>query len=331
MRAFFYSVMAYVLGTISYAQSERIIQVPDYPLEFNYPQDFMVQQEGKSSWTIFDKEVGTEFYVNLYRVSDRFTADSLRYMMINLYKNDPDVSNIQVSHVGSGSFGTKKAERCELSFSVGDARYTSVSYLVYMYLNNKVNALLFYFEIGANNVVSYAPLQDQMIISLKYTPFNYQSFLQEEDSVKFEYPDFWTMLQDEKDNSKVFITDYRYEVNYTSVIPKDSTTARMSADAYRDKIKLNIIDFPAIKVKSGNDKFNGVNCASVSGTYTKKINGVERKVNFERYFIRKMVNGKEVEFILEFTIPEVFKEYYLPIDQKIKSSIVLPGSILEKK
>ncbi len=331
MRAFLNILLASSFFSLAQAQTERLVKVPDYPVEFNYPQDFSVSQEGKSSWTIYDKEVGTEFYVNLYKVTDLFTADSLRYLMQNLYKNDPEVSNIQINQVGSGSFGTKRAERCELSFSVGDARYSSISYLVYMYLNNKVNALLFYFEIGSNNVVSYGPLQDQMITSLKYTPFNYTSFLQEEDSVKFEYPDFWTIKRDEKENTKVYITDYRYELSYTSVFPKDSTTARMSADLYKDKIKLNTVDFPAIKVKSGNDKFNGINGASVTGTYMKKINSVERKVNFERYFVRKTVNGKEVEFIIEITIPDIFKEYYAPIDAKIKSSITLPGIILEKK
>lgn len=313
------------------AQNDRLVKVADYPLEFVYPQDFSVSAEGNTSWTIFDKEVGTEYYVNLYKVTDRFTADSLRYLMLNMYKQDPDVTNLQVSQVGSGSFGTKRADRCELTFSVGDARYTSISYLVYMYLNQKVNAVLFYFEIGVNNVISYAPLQDQMIMSLAYTPFNYTKYTYAPELVKIEYPDFWTLKEEEIEDTKIFITDYRYDISINILTPKDSTTAKSSAEAYRDKVRLNTIDFPAIKVKSGSAKLNGVNCFSTRGSYFKNINGVERKVLFERFFIRKIKNGKEVEYVVETTIPEVFKEYYEPINQKIKSSLVLPGELLDKK
>ena len=329
--------MKKIIFLLLFSCSMAFGQVNDFtfgelPVEFSYPADLKIRQDGKRSWTVFSEEVGTEFYVNLYKVGIRFNADSLRYLMMGLYEGDESVTNLQVNEVGTGSMGPHPAERFVVSFVSGEGKlYTSTAYLVHFHINRKYNSFLFYFEIGEKNVISYAPLQENMISSLRYKEFNYIKYDYKKDSVQVEYPDFWTIEPVEKDTASYLqIDDGRCRITISSYQPKDSTTVATYSGAERDVWKKDLVNYPDLKIKSGTEKIKetGDVIAINSGSFNTEVQTVTRRVEFTKYFIRRQTGKRVKDFVIYFEAPELYHAYYEPIFKRIYDSIKLPGTVI---
>lgn len=304
-----------------------------YPVEFDFPSDLQIRQDGKRSWTVYSDDTGTEFYINLYKVGLRFNADSLRYLITSLYEGDESVTNIQPGEIASGKMGVHPCERFTLTFRSAEGKaYQTTAYLVHFQIDRKYNSFLFYFEIGEKNVVSYAPIQEAMISSLRYKEFNYKKTTYQKDQVTVEYPDFWTE-ELKSDSIEYFqIDDGNCKIIISSYTPKDSTSLNYYADMERDLWKKDIPNFPDLKIKSGTEKLkDGDIIAKNSGSFNATIQNVVRKLIFSKTWYRRTVDGKVKDFTLYMEYPENYENYYLPIFKKINEAVVWPGVKIEEK
>jgi hypothetical protein len=323
-----------VVSAVSLRAQGTTYTFPGLPVEFDYPADFKLQQDGKSSWTIFNEETGTEFYVNLYRTGVRFNADSLRFLMLKLYESDESVSNIQVNEVGTGSMGPHPAERFVLSFVSAEGKlYTCTAYLVHFWMNRRYNSFLFYFEIGEKNVISYAPIQEKMISSIRYKEFPYKKYTYQNDSVQIDYPDFWTAetIKGDSTEQQLLIDDGRCRILLSSYVPtKDTITVKMYADAERDKWKKAITQYRDLKISTGTEKIKetGDVIAVNSGSFNTEVQTVMRRMEFTKYIIRRKVGTRTKDFVIYFECPEMYHDYYEPVFRKMYASLVLPGTVV---
>lgn len=314
-------------GFISYS-------IPNLPVEFDYPSDMVIEKTGKKSWVVYDKNIGTEFNINLFNVSPRFNADSLRYMMLKLY-DDPEVKNIQINEVGSGTMGSHRAEKLVLSF-IGprDKQYVSTIYLVYFHINHEYNSLIFYFEIGVNNVISYAPLQEAMISSLRYKPFTYKKTSIEKEGIELEYPNFWTEMAVDTGMGYLHIHDGRMKFFAGAIERMDSTSLKTIAESERDSWKKQSGTFPNLKIKTQSIKYkNGEMQFLNQGTFNQQVYSITRDISFKKYFIRRIIEGKTKDFLIYWEYPTSSEKYYTPIHDIMMESLRLPGNpeLPEKK
>ncbi|MCZ2443677.1 MAG: hypothetical protein LC101_07885 [Flavobacteriales bacterium] len=330
-------VFIFFLGCLSpksWAQ-KTIFSFPDLPVEMDYPDEFTMERTGKRSWVLYDKNVGTEFNINLYKVSPRFNSDSLRYLMLRIYE-DPSIKNLQVSESGSGSMGPYRAEKLVLSFMTeNDKRYLSTIYLVYFHLNQSINCLLFYFEIGENNVISYAPVQEDMISSLRYKPFKYKKYTHDGDvRMSIDYPDFWSFSKMPDTLHFLSIHDGRGEVRFSRLLA-DSTSLSTRANWERDAWRKNTSAYPGIKIKtqSFKDK-NGAVYYQNTGSYEVELfPGFKRVMDFKKFFIRRIDNTQKYDYEIIWVYPQQNEGYYTPVMDIMMESLNLPGQpeIIEKK
>jgi len=333
-RIFLFILVFVSVAINSHAQGYVSYTLPNLPVEFDYPSDMELEKTGKKSWVVFDKNVGTEFNINLFNVSPRFNADSLRYMMLKLY-DDPDIKNLQVSEVGSGSMGPHRAEKLSLSFmGPHDKQYVSTIYLVYFHINHEYNSLIFYFEIGANNVISYAPLQEAMISSLRYKPFSYKKNIIEKEGIQLEYPNFWTEMAIDTGIGYLHIHDGRMKFFAGAVDRMDSTSLKTFAEVERDSWKKQPAAFPNLKIKTQSVKCkNGETQFFNQGTFDQQVYSITRNVSFKKYFIRRIIEGKPKDFIIYWEYPTSAEKYYAPVHDIMMESLRLPGKpeLPEKK
>lgn len=322
----------FALLTISAGQAQVKTQsFGSYPVEFDFPADLQVRQDGKRSWTVYSDDTGTEFYINLYKVGLRFNADSLRYLIAGLYEGDESVANIQPGEIASGKMGGYPAERFTLTFRSSEGKaYQTTAYLVHFQIDRKYNSILFYFEIGEKNVISYAPIQENMISSIRYKEFKYVKYTYEKDQVQLELPDFWTAELREKDTTSYLqVDDGNCRITFSSYTPKDSTTLAFYADQERDAWKKDIPSYPDLKIKSGTEKTKeGDVFARNSGSYNATVQGVVRRMVFTKYWYRRIVDGKAKDFVLFMEYPENYETYYTPVFEKIYQSVVWPGNVV---
>ncbi len=335
MRSIFLFILIFVSIVItSYAQGYVSYSLPNLPVEFDYPSDMTLEKTGKKSWVVYDKNIGTEFNINLFNVSPRFNADSLRYMMLKLY-DDPEVKNIQINEVGSGTMGPHRAEKLVLSF-IGpkDKQYVSTIYLVYFHINHEYNSLVFYFEIGANNVISYAPIQEAMISSLRYKPFNYKKTSYEKEGIQVEYPDFWSEMDVDTGLGYLYIYDGRLKFFAGAIERMDSTALKTFAEGERDSWKKQATTFPNLKIKTQSIKSKNGEIQYINqGTFDQQVFSITRNISFKKYFIRRIVEGKTRDFLIYWEYPTSAEKYYAPVHDIMMESLKLPGNadIPEKK
>lgn len=334
MKSLFVGLIGIVLTNIVHAQGLVSYTLPGFPVEFDYPSDMVLEKTGKKTWVVYDKNVGTEFNINLFHVGPRFNADSLRYMMLKLYE-DPEVKNIQINEVGSGTMGPHRAEKLVLSF-IGpkDKQYVSTIYLVYFHINHEYNSLVFYFEIGANNVVSYAPLQEAMISSLRYKPFSYKKTLYEKEGIELEYPNFWAETVVDTGLGYLHIHDGRLKFYAGAVERMDSTSLKTLAEAERDSWKKQATTFANLKIKTQSLKCKNGEIQYINqGTYDQQVYSITRNISFKKYFIRRIIDGKFKDFLIYWEYPTSAEKYYAPIHDIMMGSLRLPGTpeLPEKK
>lgn len=308
------------------AQDFISYSIPNLPVEFDYPSEMVIERTGKKSWVVYDKNIGTEFNINLFNVSPRFNADSLRYMMLKLY-DDPEVKNIQINEVGGGTMGSHRAEKLVLSF-IGprDKQYVSTIYLVYFHINHEYNSLIFYFEIGVNNVISYAPLQEAMISSLRYKPFTYKKTSFEKEGIELEYPNFWTEMAVDTGVGYLHIHDGRMKFFAGAIERMDSTSLKTIAESERDSWKKQP-GFSNLKIKTQSIKYkNGEMQFLNQGTFDRQLYTITQNVSFKKYFIRRIIEGKVKDFLIYWEYPTNTEKYYMPIHDIMMGSLRLPGN-----
>lgn len=329
MRGLVSMFVVLLLGLCVKAQQLTTFSFPDFPVEFDYPNEFVMEKSGKKSWLLYDKNVGTEFNINLYKVSPRFTSDSLRYLMLRIY-DDPSISNLQVSESGSGTMGQHRAEKLSLSFMTqDDKRYISTIYLVYFYVNQSVNCMLFFFEIGERNVASYAPIQENMISSLRYKPFRYKKYQHAAPlRMSIEYPDFWSAGEMQGEANFAQIHDGRCFVNFSHALANDSISLKSKTDAERDVWKKNTSKYPAIKIKTLSMKGkSGEIYYQHSGTYDMELfSGVKREMAFKKFIFRRVEGNMKVDYEVMWEYPVQNELYYSAIMDIMMESLELPGT-----
>jgi hypothetical protein len=307
------------------AQGWSTYNIQLLPIDFDYPPDYTVIQQGGKSWTILGDK--TEFDITLFKVGHhRFTADSLKNIIFKLY-DDPEIQNLQLVEKGGGTMGKHRAEKCVVSFYADGKQYMSIYYLVYFYINREYNALVFHFEMGELNVPSYSMLMDQMIQSLRFRDFSYTSYRIPGDSIQLKYPDFWTLVPPEEgDTNAVYqFDDGRGVFTLSFHIPKDSTSGPASAEAEKTAMKLRSAEYPGLKVRTGNEGPKTEPIGRLDATYNEAVEGIMRATVFTRLYYRLKSGNQEYEYVVSFKYPESSAKYYEPIFARIRGSLVLPG------
>jgi hypothetical protein len=314
------------------AQKSNSYIIPNLPVSFQFPLDYKIENTSKRSWIIYEEQVGTEFNVMLYKISHRFNADSLKKMMLNMY-DDPEIKNLQVNEIGSGSMGGHSAEKLTLSFMAqNDKRYVSTIYMVRFHINSTYNAFLFYFEMGEKNVISYTTVQEAMITSLQYLPFVYKTITSSNDSIQSLYPDFWNAQTLDTANSHIIISDGRMNINIKSVLANDSISLDKTIIKTRDQIKINTSLYPNLKQKLTNEKLPSSEIVEIiEGSFDKDVSGYVRNMTYILHYFRRQNITNTIDYHIEFEFPTYAKEYYLPIIQKIVRETQFKGNIIISK
>lgn len=323
-------IFTFALGALlpvhDFFAQNPIYSFPAFPVDIEYPVEWKFQQESKNAWLVSDGT--TEFNIIAFKANKRFNADSLRYMAMKFYA-DPNIQNLQVSEVGSGSMGTIPAEKCVLSFMSQGKLYLSTMYLAKFHLNHQYNSLLFYFEIGEGNVKSYAPLQERMISSLKYRPFQYKSLQQQ--GVQFLFPNHWAGQRVEEGDSMLLkVTDGRAALSIFSVPAKDSLPVFQGVETYRDYLKKFPGDRTDLKVKTEKEKWGSSALALMDLRYQVNELGVLYRWVQKRRQVIQMQDDQRILYTVVFEYPEGVESFYAPVEKQLLESLKFPGTTEQK-
>ncbi len=324
------------LWSNGFSQKTATYPVKGYPACFNYlPDDYTVAQDGAASYTVTGTG-GEEYYINLFKASARFNADSLRYMFMGLYQQDPAVENIQVNEVGPGKAGSLDAEKARITFLSNGGYYTATAVLVRFHLNRKYNSFLIYYEMAdmnQNNATRFNAVKqgfEDLCASFVYTEFKYKKHFYEEDSVTMEYPDFWYAGQND---TCMLIDDGRSRITLIAYDAKDSTTTETYAKCERDKMKKSSALYPGFKGGYTRENWRNDELATrFTGSYQYEEYGARKEWYFLKYIIRRSVGGKMKDFHVLFECPQMYQEtYYASKFEIMLKSLVLPGTAGEMK
>lgn len=330
--------LVFFVGMIRPVQAQKVStwQVGQLPVTFNYlSDDFTVQAEGSSSFTVAAKS-GEEYYINLFKASSRFNADSLRYLFTKLYQQDESVENIQVNEVGTGKAGNLDAEKVRITFVANGGYYTATCVLVRFHINRKYNSFMLYYEMAdmnQNNATRFNAVKqgfEDLCASFSYTEFKYKKHFNPDDSVAVEYPDFWYAG---KNDTAIIVDDGRCRLLIKSYLAKDSTSTETYAKCQRDYMKKNSALFPGFKGNLSKEIWrNNEMCSKFSGSYQYEENGARKDRYFIKHIIRRNVNGEMKDFHVLFECPEMYREsYYASKYEIMLKSIVLPGVAIDLK
>lgn len=333
--------LAFLVFTISflYAQTGELTtyQIEGLPVEFSYLKDeAQVAKDGSRSYTVVARG-GEEYYINLFNASSRFNADSLRYLFTGIYSSDPSVENIQVNEVGSGTMGELPAERVRITFMYDGSFFTATCVLVRFHLNHRTTSFLLYYEMAdrnMNNAIRYDAVQkgfEDLCGSFKYLDFKYakHEFPYEEDKATIEYPDFWFV---ENNDTAALIDDGRCKISITPHVAEDSTTTSTYAKCQKDAMKKNSALYPSCKSRMSTVNWQNDELATLlKGTYQIEVFGARLDWYYEKYFIRRELEGKMIDFHVLFECPDMYMDYYRPKFDIIFKSLVLPGKAAEVK
>lgn len=328
--------MCFTMGSWVSAQKTATYPIANFPVTFNYlADDFTVKADGATSYTVAANS-GEEYYINLYRASSRFNADSLRYLFTNLYQQDPAVENIQVNEVGTGKAGNLDAEKVRITFMAGGGYYTATCVLVRFHINRKYNSFMIYYEMAdmnQNNATRFNAVKqgfEDLCASFTNTEFKYKKHLDATDSVALEYPDFWYAS---KNDTAILVDDGRCKLLIKSYLAKDSTSTETYAKCQRDYMKKNSALYPAFKGNLVKEIWrNNEMCTRFSGSYQYEEYGARKDRYFIKHIVRRNVAGTMKDFHILFECPEIYREsYYASKYEIILKSIVLPGAAVDLK
>lgn len=326
MKCTYFLVILIISVKTVLAQGANTYSFPAYPVDLDFPADYEAKPAGSHDLAIIVSDAQTEFYIKGMNVGPRFDADSLKKMFLNIY-DSPEIRNMNVSQIGSGTMGKHPAEKLVLTFMAEDYLYVSTIYLVHFHVNQKYNSILFYFEIGESNVASYAMLQEAMIQSLRYREFNYKTVKPEGTGFSIPMPDFWSGGKIDSAEGGVYrIYDGRmkFTLNVTPAI--DSITTQMLATAEKNNFK-NVKDqYPDGKIKYAEEKMNDEKIPHIIIQYMEDVSGLKRKSIISKYMFRKKIKGAPMNYTLTFQYPEAYESYYLPIIFKMLNSAQFENS-----
>ena len=333
-----FSVLTCVLLLINsaIAQTTAVYNIPNYPVQFSYlNEEFTIEDQGGGSFLASAKG-GEEYYINLFKASGRFNADSLKYMFTDIYKQDPSVENIQQNEVGNGKLGELDGERTRITFMSSGSYYTATAILVRFHINRKYNSFLLYYEMAErspSNQTRFDAVKkgfEDICASFAYTQFKYKKYFYDIDSVTMEYPDFWFAG---KTDTSMLIDDRRCSITVKAYLAKDSTNTESYAKCERDKMKKSSALFPSYKGTITQEKWKNDELATkFTGTYEYDEYGSRKTRYFLKYFIRRNVGGKMKDYHILFECPDLYREtYYASKFEIMLKSLVLPGVAGEVK
>lgn len=318
-----------LMASAAFAHAQDIyadLKFTEYPVELRYPNDYKVQHAGPMSYIVSDGV--SEFYIKGYKVSNRFSADSLQRLFEKEIYNDADIVNLQMREKGRGSLGELPADRLVLEFYDKEKLYKVTAFMVYFHINHEYNAFLFFFDMLAAKAEPYEGLMVNMGQTLKWSDnIPYKTYTDPATGLGTELPVFWRITDVSADSVAGFRIDddqsrFTVQMKYTT----DSTTTDKIAVAERDAIKLKPGIYKEQKFKPGIGKTEAKETyGELAGTYKEEVNGLLRPTLFKRTYYKRVVNGKIVEYTITLESPEAIVDYYAPIHQRMLTKIVLPG------
>lgn len=303
--------------------------IKEYPVQFKHTNDFEVKRVGNFTYVVENPATFSQFYIKGMKVSQNYTADSLQSFFINKIYKDEDILNLQLREKGRGTMGNYEADKVVLSFAADDKLYLSTIYLVYFYVNQEYNAILFYFEMGERAASSYTGLQENMIQTLEWLPLSYVPYRDEKSSTSIDYPDFWRIDPLEENDTLLSYTagDGRGSISIRAFTVKDSLEAKDIALNEFKTLKTSPGIYTSHKLKASGDKwYSGEACGRWTGTYTETAGNFKRSLTLNRYYIKHIVNDKLVLYRIDLLCPEYNVSYYSPIFNTMAQSIKLPGN-----
>lgn len=332
--------LTFLVGSILTASSliaqTSAYKIANLPVQFSYLTDeFTIQDQGGGSYSAAARG-GEEYYISLFKASARFNADSLRYMFVDLYKQDPSIENIQVNETGGGKLGELDGERVRITFMAGGGFYTATAILVRFHINRKYNTFLLTYEMAEetpNNKTRFQAVKkgfEDMCASFAYTEFKYKKYTYPTDSITMEYPEFWFAG---KTDTCMLIDDGRCKITGKAYLAKDSTTTETYAKCERDKMKKSSALYPVFKANLTVEKWRNDELATkFTGSYEYDEYGARKTRYFLKYIIRRNVGGIMKDFHILFECPDMYREtYYAGKFEIMLKSVVLPGVAAEVK
>jgi len=319
-----------------FSQTTSTYEMKPFPATFSYLSDeFQIEDQGDNSYAATARG-GEVYYITMYKASARFNADSLRYVFEDLYRGQQGVANIQLNVKGPGKVGNLDGERVEISFDFDGGYYTATALLVRFHLNRKYNSVLLTYEMSARNERNesrYLAVKkgfDELGASFVYLPVKYKRYTYDEEEVSMEYPDFWFAGATD---TCMLIDDGRCRITIKGYMAKDSTTSETYAKCERDKMKKSSALYPAFKGNITTEKYKGEElCTKFTGSYDYDEFGGRKTRYFNKYIIRRNLNGKMKDFHILFECPEMYREsYYAGKFEIMFNSLVLPGVAGEVK
>lgn len=336
-RTFAATILTLVSSCIALAaQTTAQYKIGTLPVQFTYlNEEFTIEDQGGGSYAAVARG-GEEYYIMLHKASGRFNADSLRYMFVDLYKQDPQVENIQVNEAGSGKLGSLDGERVRITFMSGGGFYTATAILVRFHMNRKYNTFLMTYEMAERspqNSTRFDAVKkgfEDLASSFSYTEFKYKKYTYSIDSLSIDYPDFWYAGATD---TCMLIDDGRCRITAKSYMAKDSTTSDTYAKCERDKMKKSSALYPAFKGTITTEKWRNDELATkFTGTYEYDEYGARKTRYFIKYIIRRNIGGKMKDYHIQFECPEMYNEsYYAAKFEIMLKSIILPGTAGEVK
>lgn len=303
--------------------------IKEYPVQFKKLQDYKASRVAPFTYIVEEPSTYSQFYVKGMKVSETYSADSLQNYFINTVYKDEEIMNLQLREKGRGTLGNYEADRVVLSFVADDKIYLSTIFLVYFYINDEYNSILFYFEMGERNVISYEGVQVNMAQTLEWLEVPYVSQEASDYQIKAERPEFWKTATEQVNDStfNFILKDGRGSLTVTARAVSDSLDAKTIAAEEFKLLKVNPGIYAGHKLKSSAGKwFTEESCGRWMGTYTETKDGYKRNMTLNRFYIKRLVQDKLVLYVVDLLCPSYNVDYYQPIFDRMGKSVSLPGN-----
>lgn len=303
--------------------------IQEYPVQFKHTNDFEVKRVSPFTYVVENPATYSQFYIKGMRVSQGYNADSLQDFFMHKVYGDEEIMNLQMREKGRGTMGDYEADKLVLSFAADDKLYLSTIFMVYFYINQDYNAILFYFEMGERAAQSYEGLQENMIQTLQWLPLTYTTYTDEKTATAIEYPDFWKIEALEGNDTLLAYRagDGRGHISVRAFTVRDSLEARDIAVADYKALKTSPGEFGSARLKASGDKwYNEESCGRWTGTYTVTEGKYRQALTLNRYYLKHIVGDKLVLYRVDLLCPEYNVAYYSPVFSRMAQSIRLPGN-----
>lgn len=303
--------------------------IKEFPIQFKKLQEYKVARVANFTYVVEEPSTYSQFYIKGMKVSPTYSADSLQNYFVNTIYKDEEIMNLQLREKGRGTVGENEADRLVLSFLADDKLYVSTIFLVYFYINDEYNAVLFYFEMGEKNVISYEGVLVNMAQTLEWLTIPYVKFEEPLYQIKAELPEFWKSKSEALNDSTHFISLYdgRGSLDITIREVKDSLDAKTIAINEHKALKITPGIYTEHKLKASAGKWLSDEAVGRwMGTYVESKDGYKRNLTLNRFFIKRIVNEKMYVYVVDLLCPTYNIAYYQNLFDVIGKSISIPGN-----